>query len=112
MSIVTVGIDLAKNVFALHRIDQSGQAVFVKPKVARSQLLEMVANLPPCLIGMEACSGAHHWARLFPQFGHRQNDGTQVRGAVPDERPSAARMMRWMPPRSAKPSPGLICASC
>ena len=70
MSIVTVGIDLAKNVFALHGIDQSGQAVFVKPKVARSQLLEMVANLPPCLIGMEACSGAHHWARLFRQFGH------------------------------------------
>ncbi len=70
MSIVTVGIDLAKNVFALHGIDQSGQAAFVKPKVARSQLLEMVANLPPCLIGMEACSGAHHWARLFRQFGH------------------------------------------
>ena len=49
MSIVTVGIDLAKNVFASHRIDQSGQAVFVKPKVARSQLLETLANLPPCL---------------------------------------------------------------
>ena len=49
MSIVTVGIDLAKNVFALHGIDQSGQAAFVKPKVARSQLPETVANLPLCL---------------------------------------------------------------
>mgnify|MGYP000882813569 FL=1 len=70
MNIVTVGIDLAKNVFALHGVDQSGKAVFIKPKVARGQLLEMVAHLPPCLIGMEACSGAHYWAREFSQFGH------------------------------------------
>ena len=70
MGIVTVGIDLAKNVFALHGVDQSGKAVFIKPKVVRGQLLEMVAQLPPCLIGMEACSGAHHWARAFSRFGH------------------------------------------
>ena len=70
MNIVTVGIDLAKNIFALHGIDQSGKAVFIKPKVARGQLLEIVAHLPPCLIGMEACSGAHHWAREFSRFGH------------------------------------------
>jgi transposase len=42
----------------------------VKPKVARDQLLPLIANLPPCLIGMEACTGAHHWARLFRQHGH------------------------------------------
>lgn len=70
MGIVTVGIDLAKNVFALHGVDQIGKAVFIKPKVVRGQLLEMVAQLPPCLIGMEACSGAHHWAREFCRFGH------------------------------------------
>ena len=70
MGIVTVGIELAKNVFALHGVDQSGKAVFIKPKVVRGQLLEMVAQLPPCLIGMEACSGAHHWAREFSRFGH------------------------------------------
>lgn len=70
MSIVTVGIDLAKNIFALHGVDQSGRAVLIKPKVARGQLLEMIAGLPPCLIGMEACTGAHHWARLFRQHGH------------------------------------------
>lgn len=70
MSIVTVGIDLAKNVCALHGVDQNGKAVFIKPKVARGQLLEMVAHLPPCLIGLEACSGAHHWARQFSRFGH------------------------------------------
>ena len=70
MGIVTVGIDLAKNVFALHGVHQSGKAVFIKPKVVRGQLLEMVARLPPCLIGMEACSRAHHWARAFSRFGH------------------------------------------
>lgn len=70
MNVVTVGIDLAKNVFALHGVDQSGKAVFIKPKVVRGQLLDMVAQLPPCLIGMEACSGAHHWAREFSRFGH------------------------------------------
>jgi len=70
MNIVTVGIDLAKNIFALHGVDQRGKAVLVKPKVARGQLLELIASLPPCLIGMEACTGAHHWARQFRQHGH------------------------------------------
>ena len=70
MAIVTVGIDLAKNVFAVHGVDATGKAVLVRPNVARGKLLELIASLPPCLIGMEACSGAHHWARLFAQFGH------------------------------------------
>jgi transposase len=70
MAIVTLGIDLAKNVFALHGVDATGQAALVRPSVARGKLLELVASLPPCLIGMEACSGAHHWARLFAGHGH------------------------------------------
>ena len=70
MSIITIGIDLAKNVFAVHGVDENGKAARVKPKVAREHLLPLVAQLPPCLIGMEACSGAHHWARLFRQYGH------------------------------------------
>jgi transposase len=70
MAIVTVGIDLAKNVFAVHGVDEAGKAALVRPEVSRSKLLELIANLPPCLIGMEACSGAHHWAREFAQFGH------------------------------------------
>lgn len=70
MAIVTVGIDLAKNVFAVHGVDASGKPVLVRPSVPRSKLLELVASLPPCLIGMEACSGAHHWAREFARFGH------------------------------------------
>ena len=70
MSIITVGIDLAKNVFAVHGVDDNGKAVWVKPKVAREHLLPLIAQLPCCVIGMEARSGAHHWARLFRQHGH------------------------------------------
>lgn len=70
MAIVTVGIDLAKNVFAVHGVDESGKPALVRPEVPRTKLLELIANLPPCLIGIEACSGAHHWAREFAQFGH------------------------------------------
>jgi transposase len=70
MAIVTLGIDLAKNVFALHGVDATGRPALVRPSVARGKLLELVASLPPCLIGMEACSGAHHWARLFVAHGH------------------------------------------
>jgi transposase len=70
MAIVTLGIDLAKNVFALHGVDAAGKPALVRPSVARGKLLELVASLPPCLIGMEACSGAHHWARLFQAHGH------------------------------------------
>ncbi len=70
MSIITVGIDLAKNVFAVHGVDENGKAVLIKPKITREQLLPLIVQLPPCLIGMEACSGAHHWARLFRQHGH------------------------------------------
>lgn len=70
MGIIAIGIDLAKNVFAVHGVDDAGKPVVVRPAVARAKLHELVASLPPCLIGMEACSGAHHWARLFAQLGH------------------------------------------
>ena len=70
MAIVTVGIDLAKNVFAVHGVDNAGKPVLTRPNVPRAKLLELVASLPPCLIGMEACSGAHQWARLFTTHGH------------------------------------------
>jgi transposase len=70
MTIVTVGIDLAKNVFAVHGVNAAGKPVLVRPRVARDKLLALIASLPPCLIGMEACSGAHHWAREFEKLGH------------------------------------------
>lgn len=70
MNIVFLGIDLAKNVFALHGVNRDGKTVMVRPAVRRDQLLRTIAELPPCTIGMEACSGAHHWAREFAKFGH------------------------------------------
>ena len=70
MAILTVGIDLAKNVFAVHGVGESGQPELKRPSVPRAKLLELVAALPPCTIGMEACSGAHHWARQFQAHGH------------------------------------------
>ena len=70
MAIVFVGIDLAKNVFAVHGVDESGKAVLVRPAVPRAKLRELIASLPPCVVAMEACTGAHHWARLFAARGH------------------------------------------
>jgi transposase len=57
MTIITVGIDLAKNIFAVHGVDATGKPALVRPSVARNKLLELIAALPACLIGMEACSG-------------------------------------------------------
>jgi transposase len=70
MAILTVGLDLAKNVFALHGVSGTGAVELRQPKVARSKLGALVASLPPCTIGIEACSGAHHWARQFQAHGH------------------------------------------
>jgi transposase len=68
--ITIIGIDLAKNVFAIHGINGAGKAILVKPNVRRDQLLDFLAQLPPCTIGMEACTGAHHWARQLIKLGH------------------------------------------
>jgi transposase len=70
MAIVYVGIDLARNVFAVHAVDEHGKPALVRPAVARARLHELIASLPPCTIVMEACSGGHHRARLFMAHGH------------------------------------------
>ena len=70
MSILYVGIDLAKNVFAVHGVNEAGATELRQPKVTRAKLRALIAALPPCVIGMEACSGAHHWARVFQAHGH------------------------------------------
>jgi len=67
--VTTVGIDLAKRVFALHGVDETGRVV-LRRMVRREQLVELIAGLSPCLIGMEAGSGAHQWARRFQALGH------------------------------------------
>jgi len=69
MKITTIGIDLAKNVFQVHGVDERGHLVLRK-QIRRDQLAAFMVNLPPCLVGMEACGSAHHWARKFQDFGH------------------------------------------
>ena len=68
-NVTTCGIDLAKNVFSVHAVDGAG-AVVLRKTVNRARLMALIAQLPPCLIGLEACSGAHDWARRFARFGH------------------------------------------
>jgi transposase len=68
MHCTTLGIDVAKQVFQLHGVDERGQ-VAVQQRVSRGKLRETVAQCPPCLIGMEACGGAHYWAREFQRYG-------------------------------------------
>ena len=70
MKITTVGIDLAKNVFQIHGIDHHGKTV-LKKQLKRAQMAPFFVNLPPCLVGMEACGSAHHWAREIGKLGHR-----------------------------------------
>ena len=69
MNITILGIDLAKAVFQVHGVDEHGRAVLSK-QLSRKQLLPFLANVPPCLIGLEACSGAHFWARELQKLGH------------------------------------------
>ena len=69
MNVTTLGIDLAKNVFQVHGANDRGKEVFSK-QLSRAKLHAFVANHPRCLIGMEACGGAHHWAREFIKMGH------------------------------------------
>lgn len=69
-AVCVVGIDLAKNIFAVHGVNAAGKPILVRPRVRRDQLLALLAKLPPCIIGMEACSGAHHWARALTELGH------------------------------------------
>jgi len=67
--IKVIGIDLAKNVFQVHGADSEGKCVLRK-RLTREKLIEFMSNLTPCLVGIEACTGAHHWARLFEKMGH------------------------------------------
>jgi transposase len=69
MNITTVGVDLAKSVFQVHGVDKRGK-VMIQKRLRRSKVLEFFVQLPPCLIGMEACSSAHYWARKLREQGH------------------------------------------
>ena len=67
--VVTMGIDLAKNSMHVYGVEARGHKVLSKT-VSRGKLSAFMANRPPCLVAMEACGSAHHWARVFRDFGH------------------------------------------
>lgn len=67
--ISAIGLDIAKSVFQVHGIDVSG-AVVVRRQLRRRQVLSFFSKMPPCLVGMEACATAHHWAREIAKLGH------------------------------------------
>lgn len=69
MNIKTIGLDLAKSVFQAHGVDEAGKTTLVK-KLHRKQMIPFFSKLPPCLIGIEACGTAHHWARTLIAMGH------------------------------------------
>ena len=67
--VVTVGLDIAKNIFHAHGVSQDGKVVFSR-KLRRAKLEAFFSTLEPCLIGIEACSTSHHWARVFMAMGY------------------------------------------
>lgn len=70
MGIIATGIVLVENIFAAHGVNQGGSVVLRQPKIARAKLGAMIAALRSGVIGMEACSGVHYWARQFQANGH------------------------------------------
>ncbi len=69
MEVNTIGIDIAKRIFQIHGVDKNGKTI-LKKKLIRDQVLSFIANLPKCLVGMEACGGANYWGREITKLGH------------------------------------------
>ena len=69
MQVTTIGLDIATNVFQVHGID-AAENVVVRKQLRRGQLMKFFKALAPCLVGMEACATAHHWARELTKLGH------------------------------------------
>lgn len=69
MQVRTIGLDIAKNVFQAHGAGANGEVLFRK-QLRRNKVLEFLATCPPCTVAMEACSGAHYWAREIGGLGH------------------------------------------
>lgn len=67
--VITIGVDLAKNIFQVHGVDAEGVVVVCR-QLRRGQVLPFFKKHRPCLVGMEACATSHHWARQLTELGH------------------------------------------
>jgi transposase len=91
MHVNTIGVDLAKNVFQVHGVDSAGKVVITR-QLRRKQVLDFFSKIPACLVGMEACGTAHHWAREVSKLGHtvRLMPPSYVKGYVKRSKNDAA----------------------
>lgn len=107
-TITTIGLDLAKSVFQAHGVDETGATVLVK-KLHRKQMLPFFSKLQPCLIGVEACGTAHHWARTLAAMGHEVHliPPSYVKAYIKRGKSDALDAER-----SAKPCCARRCNSC
>lgn len=114
MNVKYLGVDIAKDVFQLCGMSRGGSVLLTK-RLRRRKLLDFIANLPPCIIGIEACGGAYHWHRQFENLGHtvkiispqfvkpfvkgQKNDGNDAEAiAIALQQPT----MRFVPPRTTE----------
>jgi len=106
-TITAIGLDIAKSVFQVHGVDADGQVV-VRRQLKRRYVLAFFQKLPPCLVGIEACASAHHWARELQALGHTAKlmPPAYVKPYVKRHKNDAADVRR-----SARPSPGRTCGS-
>ena len=108
MQITTIGLDLAKHVFQAHGMDESGTAV-IRKRLRRAEVLPFFAELDPCLVGMEACATAHHWARELMKLGHTVK---LMPPAYVKPMSGVGRTTRPMQRPFARPSGVRACGSC
>src|SRR5829696_10534740 len=124
MQITVVGLDIAKHVFQAHAADADGRAV-AQVKLRRAQVLDYFRGLPPCLVGLEACATAHHWARELIALGHtvRLMPPAYVKAYVKRNKTDAADAeaiaealarptMRFVPVKSVDQQSMLCCIGC
>src|SRR5215467_2678691 len=105
MTPIRIGLDIAKNVFQAHGVDDKGTVV-IRKRLRRPDILPFFASLPPCRIGIEACSASHHWARELIRLGH---DVRLMPAATSSRTCNVARAMLSMRKRFAKLSVARRC---